>query len=400
MKHILLTLSISLFSTYTYAQNIIHHTKEIGLYQTNQKTNFIKDSEMLSPKSADFIDNKLVINALEKGATIIYDINSWKKLPSIYHEFKKPQFEKIPNFPYTVNTQSFTGKPVEITHNKVKMWIPYYRLSWDQYSQAHSAIAQVDIASNTIEKLIPSGSIPKMVTLSHNGNTLVSTHWGDNTLGIYQLNAKYDIINYNHVVIDQQLNIKNIRGDRDKYCGSCLRGTVFTHDDKYILIGKMGGGGIAVVNAINNKYIGTIKNVPLTPRHLVLSKDGKTLFLSTCFSSEVAKIDMEKINISIEQLTNHQKVTLTLKDWNTSKLKSSVRTIALSHDNKYIYAAMNDTSEIGIIDVDTMKLIEKHKVSSFPVGLSVSDNDKYIAITSQGKSGKGGGNHIDIFERY
>jgi hypothetical protein len=45
-----------------------------------------------------------------------------------------------------------------------------------------------------------------------------------------------------------------------------------------------------------------------------------------------------------------------------------------------------------------MIIIEKYKIASFPVGLAVSDNYQYIAVTSQGKNGVGG-NHVDIFER-
>ena len=48
-------------------------------------------------------------------------------------------------------------------------------------------------------------------------------------------------------------------------------------------------------DVINKKYIASTFNVPLTPRHLVLSKDGQTLYISTVASGEVAKIDMSKI---------------------------------------------------------------------------------------------------------
>ena len=86
-----------------------------------------------------------------------------------------------------------------------------------------------------------------------------------------------NITNYHHVIIDSKLNTSNITGDRDTNCGFCLRGTVFTPDNKYILVARMGGGGIAVINKQTNSYIGTIRNVPLTPRHLV--QDGNTLYI-------------------------------------------------------------------------------------------------------------------------
>lgn len=387
------------FSVTSHGQiPVLIHKKEIGLYQTNKSTQFIKDVEVLSPKSADFIDNKLVINALEKGSTIIYDVNSWNKLPSIVHQFNQPAFVSIDGFKSQLSSQAFLGKPVEMTNNHQKLWIPYYRLSWDTASRHPSAIAQIDRASMQVEKLLPAGSIPKMVKVSHDNKILASTNWGENTVGLYRF--KQDSIeSYKEVIIERKLNLQSVGGDRDKNCGFCLRGTVFTPDDKYLLVGRMGGGGIAVVDVDNNQYLGTIYNVPPTPRHLVLSKDGKTLYISTVASGEVARINLDKIYQDIENFKAKKKSTITLSDWSSIKTGSGVRTIALSKDEKYIYAAMNSTSELGVIDLQTMKMKEKYKVASFPVGLAVSDDDKYIAVTSQGKEGRGGGNHVDIFER-
>ena len=67
---------------------------EIGLYQSNKKTNFIKDVDILSPKSALFINDQLYINALEKGATVIYDTISWTKKEVLQHTFNNVNFSK------------------------------------------------------------------------------------------------------------------------------------------------------------------------------------------------------------------------------------------------------------------------------------------------------------------
>jgi DNA-binding beta-propeller fold protein YncE len=390
-KSILLLLFIPLVSN----SQTLKHIKEIGLYQKNKNTEFIKDNDILSPKSADFINNHLLINALEKGATIIYDTNTWKKETIVNHSFKKPTFETIKNFPYKINNADFFGKPVEMIANNDKIWIPYYRLSWDQNSQNSSAIAQLNSKTFQIEKIIPAGSIPKMIKLSHDNKKLISTHWGDNTIGIYDM-VNNNIVDYHHIVVDRKLDTSHISGDRDSNCGFCLRGTIVTNDDKYALVGRMGGGGIAVIDLINNSYLGTIFAVPSTPRHLVLSKDGKTLLISTCASGQIAKINMDLIYQNIDLLKNHRKTTLNIKDWITINAGSSVRTIALSKDEKFIFAALNSSSELAVINSQTFKIIEKYKIASFPVGLSVSDDDKYIAVTSQGKSGSGG-NHVDVF---
>lgn len=394
MKKQIIGVALSLLPILSQASSILSHDKEIGLYQTNKATTFIKDNDILSPKSAHWINGStLSINALERGATVLYGTNTsnWKKVKTIEHKFKAPQFQTISNYSGKIYSQNFMGKPVEITSNKDYMWIPYYRFSWDTSSREGSAIAQVNMTDYSITHLLPAGNIPKMVTLSHNEKLLASTHWGDNTIGIYELDEKSIPISYSSYTIERKLPTQNIGGDRDKNCGFCLRGTIFTKDDKYLIIGRMGGGGLAIVDLENKKYVGTVRNVPATPRHLVLSKDGKTLYISTSFSGQVAKID-------IDNLINNWK-TITLKDWSILTMGSGVRTIALSNDEKYLYATLNSSSQVAVVSIEDFKIIEKQKVASFPVGLAVSPDDKYIAITSQGKSGQGGGNHVDIFIR-
>lgn len=377
--------------------SVLNHEIEIGLYQTNKKTKFIKNIDVLSPKSVDFVDNKMFINALEKGSTIIYNTNSWLLENKIDYQFKNPNFLKIKNFPYDIHHDSFTGKPVEFTHYKNTGFIPFYRLSWDTNSKYHSAIAQIDLSTFKIKNIIPAGSIPKMVRVSSNGNYLVNSHWGDNTVGIYSLDKEQNIYDYNYVIVDKKLNINSISGDRDKNCGYCLRGTVITPDNKYVIIGRMGGGGLAIIDLEKKSYIGTLWNVPLTPRHLIISSQNE-LVLSTCASGEIAKISLDSIYKHIHELENKTKVSLQRNDWKSFNAGGSVRTIDISKDGKYIYAALNTSSELAVIDYQSLKLIEKFKIANYPVGLAVSPDDKYIAVTQQGKSGNGG-NHVDVFTR-
>lgn len=395
-KSLFIALSLFSFSSICFS-SVLNHELEIGLYQKNKKTKFIKNLDVLSPKSVDFVDNKMFINALEKGSTIIYNTDTWLLENKIDYQFNKPDFLKIKNFPYTIQNQSFLGKPVEFTHYKNTAFIPFYRLSWDTNSRYHSALAQVDLITFKVKNIIPAGSIPKMVRVSSDGQYLVNSHWGDNTVGIYSLDSNQNISDYHYVIIDKKLNTEKISGDRDKNCGYCLRGTVITPDNKYAIVGRMGGGGLAVIDLDKKSYIGTLWNVPLTPRHLIISPQNE-LVLSTCASGEVAKLSLNNIYKHIHELENKNSVSLKKTDWKSFNAGGSVRTIDLSKDGTYIYAALNTSSELAVIDYQSMKLIEKFKIANYPVGLAVSPDDKYIAITQQGKSGNGG-NHVDIFVR-
>ena len=50
-----------------------------------------------------------------------------------------------------------------------------------------------------------------------------------------------------------------------------------------------------------------------------------------------------------------------------------------------------------MVDAVAMKLLGTLPADSYPVGLDISDDGKYLFTTSQGR-GNGGGNAVDIFE--
>jgi hypothetical protein len=52
-----------------------------------------------------------------------------------------------------------------------------------------------------------------------------------------------------------------------------------------------------------------------------------------------------------------------------------------------------------VIDAESMKVISELRVASFPVGMSLSPDDKQLIITSQGKSGVlNSGNTVTVFD--
>ena len=80
--------------------------------------------------------------------------------------------------------------------------------------------------------------------------------------------------------------------DRDNKSGYCLRGTVFTPDDKYLLVGCMGSnGGIAVIDMETQKYMGRVLGMMANVRHLVI-RDGY-LYLSVNKAGYVQRIPLD-----------------------------------------------------------------------------------------------------------
>jgi YVTN family beta-propeller protein len=73
------------------------------------------------------------------------------------------------------------------------------------------------------------------------------------------------------------------------------------------------------------------------------------------------------------------------------------RSIRLSPDERHVFVAVNQTSEIVVVDTVNMKAEARIPVDSYPVGLDLSPDGGQLWVTSQGRSAKGG-NSVGVFQ--
>lgn len=368
------------------------------------------DEYINSPKSANIHPDgtKYYVNSLEGCATVVYDMKTHERLKVIHYDFKdgkddalwsKPS-EFYPFTHYTENLNTFQGKPVESTfsHGGRYLWIPFYRRTYDLNAQDPSAIAVVDTRTDEIVKLMETGPLPKMVACSHDGKHIAITHWGNNTVGLVNVES-LDPDKWYHeklLVVDYVLPLnfsltKSV--DRDNDSGYCLRGTVFTPDDRYLLVGCMGNnGGIAVIDMQTQEYLGRVMGMMANVRHLVI-RDGY-LYLSINRAGYVQRIKLDKFMDAAHNISGK---TATLQGWESCQVGEGARTIELSPSGKFVFAACNLASKLYVVDTRTMKQVCNIDVDSYPVGLDISNDGKYVIVTSQGRSNKGG-NAVNIYE--
>ncbi|MDE7396270.1 MAG: hypothetical protein K2M98_00930 [Muribaculum sp.] len=369
-----------------------------------------RDTDIHSPKSVNIHPDgtKLYINSLEGASTVVYDAATLKKLKTISHRFNAshsplwttPDYYKF-NHTYT-NPRHFTGKPVESTfsHGGRYLWIPYYRRSFDINAQDPSAIAVIDTRTDSIVRLMDAGVLPKMIATSPDGRLVAVAHWGDNTVGIIDISADNPRLWHHKAMIPIGKQLKwdlslTEPVDRDNNSGLALRGTVFTDDSRYLLVGAMGGGGgIAVIDTATLRHIGTIYGMRPNMRHLIFS--GGDLYLSINRDGIVQRITREQLNKAIATLAGGKR-TVTVPIDAEARVSPGARTIAASPDGRYIYAACNTASRLHAIDTSTMKSVLSIEADSYPVGLDVSADGRWIFTTSQGRS-RQGGNAVDIYQ--
>ena len=382
------------------------------------------DKDINSPKSVNMHPNgtKYYVNSLEGATTVVYDFKTNQKLKVIRHEFTEADTVLLmgakPYYPFTHHLPdanhptsgfggwgAFYGKPVEsaFTHGGKYLWIPYYRRSYDLNAQDPSAVAIIDTETDSIIRLMDTGPLPKMIAPSPDGQLLAITHWGDNTVGIIDISSP-DPKEWKHEachVVDYQLPLhysltKQI--DRDNESGYCLRGTAFTPDNHYLLVGCMGGtngGGIAVVDLLERAYLGRVLGNIYNLRHLII-RNGY-LYLSINRDGYIQRMPLDQFLAAVPTLMASAQKTTTLTGWQNCQVGAGARTIETSPDGRYIYAACNASSTLYVVDTQTFQVIAHMNGDSYPVGLEVSQDGRYVFTTSQGRS-NGGGNCVDIFE--
>lgn len=370
------------------------------------------DLSIYSPKSASFSADgkKFYIQSLEGFTTTVYDTDSMKRIKIIRHEFTAKDKHLFKDDEYTIfeypyqqerkNYNIFKGKPVEscLSHGGKYLWVSYYRRDYDAHAVSPSAIAIIDTEKDSIVRVMPTGPLPKMVACSPDNKFIAVTHWGDNTVGIIDISSD-TISNFHyiaHSIIDYKASNNFSSGkyvNRDRACGKCLRGTVFTPDSNYLLIGKMGGGGIAVIELDSFHYLGTIRGMKTNVRHL--SIHGENFYLSSNRTGYIQKTHLKTMLDSF--LLSEQKTEFMYANWQSCYVGAGARTIELTSDGAYLFAAVNNHCKVAVVRTSDMKKVSHIKADAYPVGMAISPDNKKLIVTSQGRK-QVGGNSVMIFD--
>ncbi|PLX25171.1 MAG: peptidoglycan-binding protein [Salinivirgaceae bacterium] len=380
--------------------------QHVSSYTKSEHDHF--DKSVYSPKSVQILEkkDKFYVNSLEGFSTGVYKLSEMKQSKVIHHHFNAQNanlFLDTFAFDYQFTTKKssyniFKGKPVEgcFTHNGKYLWVTYYRRSFDRNAIDPSAVAIIDTDKDEIVRVMPTGVLPKMIAASPDNKYVAVTHWGDNTIGLINIDSENpaDFKYVKHLIVNKRIfpdYSSDKKVDRDHGCGYCLRGTVFTPDSKFLLVARMGGGGIAVFDVEQKKYIKTVFGMHRNLRHLVISNNF--IYTGTNVAGFIDKVNLDEF---IEFVLHGEGSTL--DTWESVYIGVGVRTVVTSTDGKYIFGAVNNMSKVVVVRTRDMKKIAEIDADSFPVGMDINDSGDKLIVTSQGKSKYGGGNSVMVFD--
>lgn len=369
-----------------------------------------RDEDINSPKSATFSKDgkKIYVNSLEGGKTVVYDAVTHQKLKTISHNFESGKgdlwlpwsgFYEFTHYPDGQN-KSFMGKPVEaaLTKDGRYLFVPYYRRTFDLNAQDPSALAIIDTGTDEIVAMTETGPLPKMVTVSNDGKLLAITHWGNNTVGFMDISDE-NPRNWKHlepITIGQKLNLNyslTTAVNRDSGSGYLLRGTQFLPGDSLLLVSGM-AGPVAVIDVKNHEWIGMISQLS-SVRHITM-KNG-LLHMSRNSAGDVITVPVDEVKKAVAEQRG------TTRDFKIQGVRraaagSGARTLKVSPSGNYIFVACNSATELCVVRTEDMKVVARIPADPFPVGLDISPDGTQIVTTSQGRSGRGGGNAVNFFE--
>ena len=367
------------------------------------------DTTINSPKSVKYSKDgtKFYVQSLEGYTTSIYNASTKKRIGTIGHHFDasndslfKDGETTIYDYPYKQKRSQknhFSGKPVEscFSHGGKYLWVTYYRRSFDPIAQSPSAVAIIDTEKDVIVRVMPTGPLPKMIACAPDNKRISVTHWGDNTVAIIDIDSDnpFDFKYVKHSVVDYKMstNFGSSHVNRDASCGFCLRGTTYTPDGQFLMVGRMGGGGIAIFDANTYDYLGTVFGMMSNVRHLVVKNEY--LYISCNRPGQVQRCKWQDL-VKARLESDEKKVTFS--EFENVYVGTGARTIVLTSDGKYLFACANNVSKIVAVRTSDMKVVAQIPADSYPVGMAISADDSELIVTSQGKSGRGG-NSVMVF---
>ncbi len=197
----------------------------------------------------------------------------------------------------------------------------------------------------TTGKLVPptvkTGDEPEGVSLTADGKTIYSTNEADGTVSVIDTASK--------------ALIKTFK------VGRRPRNVVFLPDGQHAYVNAENDGNIGMIDMTKNEMTGTIAlGTPgeIKPMGMVLSLDGKKLYVTTGKGKQVFVIDT-----GTNQIVTSFEVGQ--RPWG----------IALSPDGKTLFTANGPSQDVSIIDTATNTVTKKVKGTGGPWGIQIVNKE-------------------------
>ncbi|MEL6256822.1 MAG: beta-propeller fold lactonase family protein, partial [Bacteroidota bacterium] len=251
---------------------------------------------------------------------------------------------------------SLEGSPVEVAFDRegTYAYVSNYKMYGKGYNNPgqdncvisetydQSFVYKINTRSLEIESMIEVGSVPKFLSVSPNGKTLLVSNWCSGDLSVIDLETEEEI--------------------RRIKLGKYPRGIAIDSKSSFAYISIMGEDEIAVLNLLDYS-MNWMNAHGKTPRHVILDPSDRFLYVSLSREGEVAKIDLVKREL--------------VKKINTGK---EARSITLSGNANYLYVVNYEDDKLSKIATDSMVVLEDIKTHEKPIGITFDEETQLIWV--------------------
>ena len=255
------------------------------------------------------------------------------------------------------------GSPVEVafTPDGRYAWISNYSMYGKGYGPegldtctkgdgtSPSTVYRVDTRTFAIDKVVAVGAVPKYVSVTPDGRTVLVTNW-----------CSWDLS-----VIDAESGKVTARIPLG---GKYPRGIAVSPDSQQAYVALMGSDRVVRVDLV----AGTVHPYARTgdgPRHIVESPDGKYLYVTNNGDGTVSKLDRASGKVLKWVHTGDQP-----------------RSMAISPDGAAVYSVNYESSTVTKLRTSDLEVVDEVKTDHHPIGITYEPTKKAIWVACYGGS--------------
>ena len=146
---------------------------------------------------------------------------------------------------------------------------------------------------------------------------------------------------------------------------------LLTTDGKWLLTANQTSASVSLINLASGKVVSEIP-CGERPTALAITPDGKTALVSGTFSHDLTLLSLKE-----GKLTRS----------GTVRLGFEPRGLAVSNDGKLAYVALTTAHVVAVVDLGTMKVVERIAVGRWPRYLALSPDGSRLAVAVNGDGG-------------
>jgi YVTN family beta-propeller protein len=195
-----------------------------------------------------------------------------------------------------------------------------------------SFVYRIDVASHTVDQVVPVGSVPKYVATTPDGRYVLVTNWCTYDLSVIDAAGGQEV--------------------RRLPMGAYPRGIAVSPDSRTAYVAIMGSTEIATVD-LTTFAVGRFAGVGGGPRHIVISPDGAFLYVTLNRDGQIAKVDARTGQVLAKVSTG-----------------SAPRSMDIAADGQSLYVVNYESSTVSKVTTGDMVEVQELPTGHHPIGIT------------------------------